>query len=113
MCKGNAASVGISDSMRNTRIGNAADIINIGKTSVLDICLCHYLAVAHSHSLNVYPLINGVGIAVICPEECADAHFICSWAESFAGGGSDLHDLSGLQFLVDLISQLLESKGLK
>ena len=99
--------------MGSTRIGDAADVVNIGEPAVLDVVLSHYLAVACTHYLNVYALIYGIGIAVVGPEEGAYLHLgRITCTEHLAAVGGELDYLACLELLIGIVAQLLECKGL-
>lgn len=70
-CERNAASVCITDGMRNAGIRNAADEVYIGQRAALYIMLSHYLAVSGTHSFYCNALVDRVGIAVVGPQERA------------------------------------------
>ena len=113
-CERNAASVCVTDCVRNAGIRNAADEVNIGQVAALDIVFSHDLAVSGAHGLNGDSLVYRVGVAVVCPQEGADLEVVdVTLAEHLCALGRYLHDLAGEHFTVDSVSQLLECEALK
>ena len=104
-CERNAASVCVTDCVRNAGIRNAADEVNIGQVAALDIVFSHDLAVSGSHGLNGDSLVYRVGVAVVCPQEGADLEVVdVTLAEHLRALGRYLHDLAGEHFTVYRVS---------
>ena len=110
-CKWNAASVGVTNGVRNTRIRNAADIIHVRKLSVFHIVLRHDLTVFGTHHFYIHALVAGGGIPVIRPEEGTDLHLLRSLIENFVAVLGQTGDLPCLQFVAGFIPQFLVCKG--
>ncbi len=72
--KGLAAAVGEADGVGNTGIRYAGHVVDLRQPSPGDLVPGHDLTVAVAHHLDVDALVIGVGITVVGPQECADAH---------------------------------------
>ena len=84
----NPAFIGVTNGVGDARVRNARDIVHLGQEAPLTLIPGHYRTVAVAHKLYVDPLVVGVGVAVVAPEEGADFHL-------FPGGGEDLTALGG------------------
>ena len=87
--------------------------VHLGQAALGHLVPGHDFAVAVAHDLHVDALVIGVGIAVVSPEECADAHFVPGGGEGLHAVRRDPDDLLGAQFIGGLIAQLLIGEGLK
>ena len=95
-CKRNAAAVCIADGVRNAGIRHTAHIIDIGQFSVFDIRFRHDFPVSGTHHFDVDPFIARIRIAVICPQECTDFHFVCSFLQNLIAILCELEDFACL-----------------
>ena len=73
----------------------------------------HDLPVAVAHDLYIDPLVVGVGIAVVGPQEGADLHLLAGGREGLDAVGSDADDFPGAQLIGVGIAQLVVGKGLE
>ncbi len=105
--------VGIADGVGQTGVRYTCYEIHLRQRAVFRFLPGHDLAVAIAHDLYVDPLIIGVRVAVIGPQEGTDLHFI-------PGGGKLLHavrgdpdNFTGTKFIIVGIPQLMIGKGFK
>ena len=103
--------VGIADAVGQAGIRHARYIIHIRHGAVLFLVPGHDLAVAVAHDLHVDPLVVGVGVAVVAPQEGADLHFLAGSGQLGIAIRGHLHDFTGAEVIAGLIAQLLAGKG--
>ena len=111
--KGDVAGVGVADGVGQTGVGNAGHIVHILGHIPLLVGPGHDFAVAVAHDLHVDPLVVGVGVAVIGPQEGADLHVLSGGGEGLKAVGGDLYNLPGAQLVGVLIAQLVVGEGLE
>ena len=111
--KGDAALVGIADGVGGAGIRNAADIVNVLGGAVFLVGLGQQGAVAVAHDLHVDPLIVGVGVAIIGPQEGTHPHLLLRRQEGLPPGLGDLYHLCRAQLVGVVVAHLLVGEGLK
>ena len=111
--KGLVALVRVADGVRHAAVRHARDVIDVRHAALRGFARGHDLAVAHAHELDVLTLVVGVGIAVIRPEERADAHVRAGGGEGFAGIGRQADDFLGAQLVMVGVAELVIGEGLE
>ena len=67
---------------------------------------CQHLSAVVAHGLHVDALVAGGGVAVVDPEERADAHLLFGGAQRLHVVGGHPDDLAGAQLLVITVAQV-------
>ena len=99
--------------MGDAGVGDAGHIVHLGQLAPGHLVPGHDLAVAVAHDLYIHPLVVGVGIAVVGPQEGADLHLLAGGREGLDAVGSDADDFPGAQLIGVGIAQLVVGKGLE
>ena len=99
--------------MGHAGVGHAGHIVHLGHFTLFHLVPGHDLTVAVAHDLNVDPLVVGVGVTVVSPQEGADAHLVPGGGEGLPPSGGHLDNLAGAQLIGVVVAQLVIGKGLK
>ena len=99
--------------MGDARVGDAGHVVHLGQDPPLPLAPGHDGAVAVAHDLHVDPLVVGVGVAVVAPEEGADFHLLARGGEDIKAVGPDADNLPGAQLVGVFVAQLVVGEGLE
>ena len=77
------------------------------------VAFCEFLTAAHAHGLDGYPLIGGRRVAVVDPEEGADAHLLSGGGEGCERLGGHHGNFAGAQFAEVLVAEIQIGKTLE
>ena len=108
-----AALVGVADGMGRAGIRNAADVVDLLHVRLVPVRPGEDRAVAVAHGFHIDPFIGGRWIAVVGPEERADALLFVGRAKLRHAFRGQLDDLAGAELLLENESQLFISEGLE
>ena len=112
-CERLVALIGVAYGMRHAGVGHSRNEIHVGHGAVLHLLARHDLAVAVAHDLNVDPLIVGVGVTVVGPQERADLHLVSGRREDLPAVSCNFQDLGRPQFVRSVIAKLLVREALE
>ncbi len=110
---GEAGFVGVAQGVADAGVGDANHGIQFGEEAPFLVLLGHEGAVPVPDGLDVDTVVDGGGIAVVGPEEGTDFFFLPGGDQLEDLVFGDLDDLSGADFLVVPIAQLLVGEGFK
>ena len=99
--------------MGQTGIGHAGYEIHVGERAPGRFVPGHDGPVAVAHDLHVDPFVVGVGIAVVGPEEGADAHLVSGGGEGLPALLVDADNFPGTQFVGVVVPQFVVGEGLE
>src|SRR5699024_2147265 len=108
-----AALVGVADGVGNAGVGYAGHKVHLGHLSPGGFVPGHDGPVAVAHNLYIDPLIVGVGVTVVGPQEGADLHLLAGGGEGLKAVGGDADNFLGAQLIGVVIAQLVIGEGLK
>ena len=111
--EGHAALVGVANGVGGAGVRNAAHIVQVLGNAVFFVGLGHDPAIAIAHDLYVLALVAGGRIAVVGPKEGTDLFLVSGRGKHRVSVGGKLHHLSGAQFPVVFVAQLLTGVVLK
>ena len=110
---GQAGCVGEADAVRDTRIGNAGNGIDVGQDTACLLVTGHDGAIAVAHDLDVLSLVFGVGIPIVNPQESAYLHVIARLGERAIAIAGDVDDLGGTELVIGDVTELFVGEGLE
>ena len=110
-CERNAGLIRVADCVRGAGVRNTCHRVNLLVAHV--VAFCEFLTAAHAHGLDGYALVGRGGIAVVDPEEGADAHLLSGGGEGCERLRGHHGNFAGAQFAEVLIAEVQIGKTLE